>query len=274
MAKVIFVSYASGTYKCNIYWNKFFVRFFIRPDKMIFLTDEDLRQDPIYHKFLSIFSAKTGAGYWAWKPWAISKAMDLADNDDIVIYQDCGQGLRYKNFIKPGNILSYAKKYNVMPGVLIPEHGTNKEWTHQQCFNLMDCNTEKFHNTAQVEAVISAWKVSDKTKLIVSEWLNYCTNENIISDKYIDKNSCFATKGHRYDQSILTNLVIKHNLVPVRHNLVGLHLFKSMSFLNLYLARDVWYSKIIFTTIHQCVKLLRAIRKSNIITPSTESEKK
>jgi len=264
MGKVIFVSYASGSYKSNVFWNKFFVRFFIRPDKMLFLTDEDLQKDPIYDQFYSIFSAKTGAGYWAWKPWAILKAMDLAENNDIVIYQDCGQGLRYKNFMKPNNIISYAKRYNVMPGVLIPEHGTNKEWTHQQCFKLMTCDTEKFHCTPQVEAVISAWKVSDRTKLIVSEWLNYCTNENIISDKYIDKNSCFATKGHRYDQSILTNLVLKHTLVPVSHNLVGLHLFKSMYFLNLYLARDAWYSKALFRTIHRCVKLLRAIRKKSV----------
>jgi len=265
MAKVIFVSYASGTYKSNIYWNKFFIRFFIRPDKIIFFTDEDLHQDPIYHKFLSIFSAKTGAGYWAWKPWAISKAMDLAENDDIVIYQDCGQGLRYKNFMKPSNIISYAKKYNVMPGVLIPEHGSNKEWTHQQCFNLMKCNTKKFYHTAQVEAVISAWKVNDKTKSIVSEWLNFCTNEKIISDTYIEHGSCFATKGHRYDQSVLTNLVIKYNLTPISQTLAGVHLFKSMTFLNLFLARDSWYSKIIFSAIYQSVKVLRAIRKKQVV---------
>jgi hypothetical protein len=261
MSKVIFVSYASGSYTKNIFWNKVFVRLFIRPDKIIFLTDEDLHQDPIYHKYLAVFSAKTGAGYWAWKPWAITKAMNFADDDDIVIYQDCGQGLRYKNLMKPKNIIAYAKKHNVMPGVLIPEHGINKEWTHQQCFNLMGCNAEKFHNTAQVEAVISAWKASDMTKFILSEWLNFCTNENVVSDNYIDKNSSFATKGHRYDQSVLTNLVIKHNLIPIRHNLAGLHLFKSMTLLNLFLARDAWYSKFTFTFIYQCVKILRRIRK-------------
>lgn len=79
--------------------------------------------------------------------------------------------------------------------------------------------------SVQVEAVILAWKVSDKSKLTVSEWLNYCTDKNIVSDKYIDKNSGFATNGNRYDRSVLTNLVIKHNLAPISHNLVGLHLF-------------------------------------------------
>ncbi len=271
MSKIIFVSYAAGTYKRNIYWNKFFVKLFVRPEIILFLTDDDLRQDPIHQKYQSVFSAKTGAGFWAWKPWVILKAMEFAEDDDIVLYQDCGQGLRYKNLMRPNSIINYANIHGVMPGVLVPEHGTNKEWTHHQCFDLMECDAEIFFISPQVEAVISAWKVNSETKQLVQDWLNFCTNEKIISDSYIEYDSVFATKGHRYDQSILTNLVIKYGLVPVSHDVSGAHLFKSMTFLNLFLAKDKWYTNIIFSIACLCVKLLRAIRSNNI--PTTPAEK-
>jgi hypothetical protein len=264
MSKVIFVTYASGSYKRNIFWNKLFVKLFVKADTVMFLTDDELRKEPIYHQFLSVFTAKTGAGFWAWKPWAISKAMKTAADGDIIIYQDCGEGLRYKNFIRPSNLIKYARLHDVMPGVLVPEHGRNQDWTHQQCFKLMGCYEERFFNSPQVEASISVWKVNDKTKKIVSDWLLFCTNDKIISDVHIEQSSNFATKGHRYDQSVLTNIVVRDALIPVKHNLNELHIFKSMSFLNLYLGRKYSCDYYIWLLLYIGVKILRGLRNKFI----------
>jgi len=89
MSKVIFVTYASGTYKKNIFWNKLFVKIFIRPDEIIFLTDEDLKKSDTYEYNKDIFNFTKGAGYWAWKPWAILEAFKSANEGDIILYQDC-----------------------------------------------------------------------------------------------------------------------------------------------------------------------------------------
>ena len=272
MTKLTFVSYAAGSYKRNIFWNRLFVKLFIRPKATLFLTDDDLQQDPIYYKFPSVFCAKRGAGYWAWKPWAILKAMDAAEEGDIILYQDCGKGLRYKNFMRPTCIINHAIFYGAMPGVLIPGHGANKEWTHKQCFDLMECDSDIYYDSPQVEAVVLAWKVSNKNKQILGEWLKFCTNERIISDAYIDHSSSFATQGHRFDQSVLTNLVVKHKLCPVNPIFedLGLYIFKSMTFLNLFLGKATVFNNVLFFLICSSIRIIRKLRALKTINNVAE----
>ena len=123
MNNIIFVTYATGSYKKNIRCNKFFVNIFIRPRLSLFLTDLDLKKDDIYWKNHQIFNADVGAGYWAWKPWSILKAFQNAQEGDIVLYQDCGVGLRYKNFMRPTAVINYALEHQVFPGVSVPDSG-------------------------------------------------------------------------------------------------------------------------------------------------------
>jgi len=246
VGKVIFVTYASGVYEKNMFWNKLFIKIFIRPDKIIFFTDKDLKKSNIYEQNKNIFDSTIGAGYWAWKPWAILEAVKSANEGDIILYQDCGKGFKYKNFLKPTNLINYAKTHNIMPGILVPIHGKNKNWTHSKCFELMNCNNERYYNTPQVEAVISAWKVNPKSIEVLSEWLKYCLNIEIIGDcqeKSLIKNNEF--RNHRYDQSILTNLVIKKDLKPIRLSFDDMHFSKSMSLVDLDLDKKNFFNKMI-----------------------------
>lgn len=242
MNKVIFVSYASGTYKKNVFWNKLFVNVFMRPDTTLFFTDEDLKGDFIYEDNREIFDAKVGAGFWAWKPWAISKAMESANEGDIVIYQDCGEGLRYKNIFKPANLIAYAEEFGAMPGVLVPEHGSNRDWTHESCFRSMGCYSEEYFNIPQVEAVISVWKVSDKTRSFVAKWQEYCLVKEVISDDFLIEGSEFGSKGHRYDQSVLTNCVLKWGFEPYKNSLRVNNLLKSVFLLDI-LCGGTWLGR-------------------------------
>ena len=234
MGKVIFVTYASSVYKKNIFWNKLFVRLFIRPDKILFYTDVDLKASNIYKENRDVFDAARGGGYWAWKPWVILKAIESADEGDVVIYQDCGKGLKYKNFRKPVNVIAYALNNDAMPGVLVPIHGKSNNWTHHKCFELMGCCEEKYYNTPMVEASISAWSVNARSRGFIEEWLSYCLNAEVVGDLPVDKsrlNDGFL--NHRYDQSVLTNLVIKRDLHPVRLSFDDMHLSKSISLVDL-----------------------------------------
>ncbi len=260
MNNIIFVTYASGPYKKNIRWNKIFVKLFIRPRLNIFLTDVDLKKEQIYRNNHKIFDANVGAGYWAWKPWCILKAFQDAQEGDIVLYQDCGAGLRYKNFMRPTAVVNYAFEHQVFPGVSVPVHGTNQQWTHESCFINMDCATPEFFESPQIEAVISAWKVNATNKIILNEWLRYCLDLKVVSDKYVSSGSSFASKGHRYDQSILTNLVIKHGLKPLIHNELNFHYLKSLTFVNLYMSQKTKSGKIIFKIIYNSVNIINSIR--------------
>ena len=235
MSKTIFVTYASKKYKKNIFWNKLFISIFIRPDKVFFYTDEDLKKTDIYKKNTNIFDAEKGAGYWAWKPWAILQAINYAEKGDVVLYQDCGMGPKYKNFVRPNKIIAYALKNDVMPGILVPIHGANKNWTHDKCFRIMNCYNDKYFNSPQIEAAISAWKVSNKSQKIVNEWMSYCLDINVVGDDFSLNDSPII---HRYDQSILTNLVIKRELKPLKLSFDDMHLSKSMSLVELDLRRN------------------------------------
>ena len=256
MSKLIFVTYASGTYKKNIFWNKFFVNLFIRPDISLFYTDEDLKKSNIYKNNRELFDAPIGAGYWAWKPWVISKAINNANEGDIVIYQDCGAGFKYKNFRKPNNIIDYAKKNNIMPGVLIPIHGKNKHLTHAKCFELMECNNEIYYNASMIEATVSAWKVGKESKIFVNKWLTYCLDLRIVGDSLDRQKGIDDTfLLHRYDQSILTNLSIKMEMKPINLSFNDMHLSKSLSLIDL----DLGNRQIILNILLSIIRFFRKI---------------
>ena len=238
MSKTHFVTYASGAYKKNIFWNKLFVHIFIRPDRTIFLTDEDLKSTEIYTKNKDVFDVPKGGGYWAWKPWAIFEAIKNAEDGDVVLYQDCGKGFKYKNFRRPKNIINYALKNESVPGVLVPIHGKNKNWTHSKCFELMGCCDEKYYESSQVEASVSAWRVGEKSKQFVDEWLSYCLNLEVVGDLKSNDNEIKEFIQHRYDQSILTNLVIKRNMNPIRLSFEDMHYSKSMCLVDLDLDQN------------------------------------
>jgi hypothetical protein len=257
MNKVIFVTYASGTFKANIKYNLFFAKLFLKASKLIVLSDLDLKKEQIYHKNKVIFDEVTGGGYWAWKPWAILKAMHEAEKGDIVIYQDCGKGLKYKNFRYPKNIIKHVERHGAMPGIFVPIHGNNKKWTHEQCFRIMRCESNIYYDSPQVEASISAWKVNDRNTKFIKEWLNYCLNIQVIGNQYTPDNQLIS---HRYDQSILTNLVIKNSLKPLESKFSEIHITKSISLVDLDLSNRL-QDKFFMGFILQFIKIKRLFRK-------------
>ena len=248
MGKLLFVTYASSVYRKNIFWNRLFVKLFIRPDITMFLTDDDLHKSRVYHDNRAVFDAIKGGGYWAWKPWVILKALERLDDGDIVLYQDCGKGLKYKNFRRPVNIISRAMKNDIMPGVLVSTHGNNKKWTHSKCFELMGCHSEKYYNSPQVEASISAWKVCKKSKIFVREWLSYCLNLQVVGDQVVAAGNT-SCERHRYDQSILTNLVIKYGLKPIQLSFSDMHFSKSMSLVDLDIGNEGFLKKTVLNLV-------------------------
>tara|TARA_B100001063_G_scaffold56039_1_gene49945 strand:+ start:5480 stop:6268 length:789 start_codon:yes stop_codon:yes gene_type:complete len=257
MDRLIFVTYASGRFKANVKLNIFFAKLSLRPIKSIVLSDLDLKKDSIYSSNQEIFNASIGGGYWAWKPWAILQAMLQGEDGDIVIYHDCGRGLKYKNFRYPINIINHVKHFGAMPGILIPNHGSNKDWTHPKCFSLMKCESDLYYNSPQVEASISAWQVNNTNIIFIKEWLSYCLNLEIIGNQYnADQNLI----PHRYDQSVLTNLVLRNNLKPLEVKFKETHLTKSISLVDLRLSKKL-YNKIFINLILFLIKMKRCLRK-------------
>ena len=99
----------------------------------------------------------------------------------------------------------------------------NRAWTKRDCFVLMKCDSPKYWDAEQLMGSFSVFINNERSRKFVKEWMNYCCNENIISDV---PNRCGLAnfpefKDHRHDQSILSLLAIKHDLeiyrAPCQH---------------------------------------------------------
>ena len=100
----------------------------------------------------------------------------------------------------------------VAVGVL---HGKpQRVWTKRDCFVLMDCDTERYWNADQIQATWIAFMVSPETRHLVAEWLRYAGDERVVTDipNQMGLADFDGFIDHRFDQSILSNLIYKLDL--------------------------------------------------------------
>ena len=173
-------------------------------------TREWLESTSFYQNNKELLDHNRGAGFWIWKPYVILDKLNSIPENDIVFYLDCADvfttGL--SNFLK-----NYYTNNNV--DCLLAYGGSNKQkwYTKRDAFYLMDCDDSRYHEHIQLEAGMLSFKNTEKIRKIINEWLNYCTNKNIISDLpnlYGDNYEGFIK--HQSDQSVLSNLSLKYNL--------------------------------------------------------------
>jgi hypothetical protein len=209
--RIVFVTYADGAYERNLRINACFARNFLGAHETILLTRRDLIADPVYVQNRSIFDAKRGAGYWAWKPWAILQALERAAPGDVVIYQDAGFGLRYKSLLRPRKLIEFARQRGFIAGVVTPQYGVNRQWVHRRCMEIIGTDSDDFRDAAGVEAVVSFWTKTPNAINFVRAWLDYCLIEDAIRDILPRERAEQADDfiEHRYDQAILTSLAHK-----------------------------------------------------------------
>ena len=201
---------------------------FASVDEIIPWVRDDIVNTTFYQENKYILDNPRGAGYWAWKPYIILETLKKAGKNDWVIYCDVGKPFRRGNAERSGNtdigntfytpvdpIIEYASKHNgFTPGVWIPHYGLAHVWTKRDCFIGMDCDTSIYHNSPHVQAGYSAWSKSKASITFLEEWLRWCKDPTIITDdeSIYGKPNLEQFRDHRHDQSILSNLVVKHKI--------------------------------------------------------------
>lgn len=231
--RIIFVTYAAGTFAANLARNGWWVRRFMRADKLILLTRSDLEADPIYAPHRAVFDAARGAGYWAWKPWAIRRALNECQSGDVVVYQDCGFGLRYKNLLPIRALAHMALLEGFIAGVVNPIHGRNRQWNHRHCIMQTGQLTPDYLDHPTIEAAVSLWTSAPESVAFVDEWLAYCLSLAIIGEPANPTTEDPSFVEHRYDQAVLTNLAIKRRAPLLRPDPAILPFAKSLMLLEL-----------------------------------------
>ncbi len=155
-----------------------------------------------------------GSGYWLWKPYIIYKDMLRCEDGDIIIYSDAGvefvNGVREIIDRMDEDIFFFT---NGFPHV---------EWCKADCLkHILRWGTENLQGTGmdwpfgasgckQVQASVIFFKVNQKTRDFVKEWLLYCQFPGFIDDSPSKLPNYPTFAEHRHDQAILTCLQIKY----------------------------------------------------------------
>ena len=147
-----------------------------------------------------VFSKERGDGYWLWKPYIIYKAMLELSEGDILIYSDCGQ-----YFIDDvGHIIRSMDE-----DIFFFSNGhQHVHWCKGDVIKgiLGECKDE----CQQVQASVIFFKVNQKTKEFVREWLLWSQMPGFIDDSPSKEPNHPEFAEHRHDQAILTCLQIKY----------------------------------------------------------------
>jgi len=150
-----------------------------------------------------------GDGYWSWKPYIILDAMNLLTDGDLVIYSDVDY------LLKP-ELIQVVQKQQCNGFFIVQNNMLNILYTKKYCFHVMNCNDEEYYNIKQMEAGCCAFVKCKETIELLNEWLEWCTQYGAVSCDSMQKKEHAMFREHRHDQSILTNLVLKHQLPTVR----------------------------------------------------------
>jgi hypothetical protein len=191
--RINLVNYANNTFDYSYGYNR-----------------EWLVETDFYKENSELLDNKRGAGFWIWKPYIILNRLNSIDENDIIFYLDCADvfTIGLSDFLK-----DYFHNNNT--DCLLSHGGSNKQkhYTKRDAFYLMGCDENRYHEHVQLEAGMLCFKNTNKIRKIIYEWLQYCTNPNIISDLpnlHGDNFEGFIV--HQSDQSVISNLSLKYNL--------------------------------------------------------------
>lgn len=154
-----------------------------------------------------------GYGFYSWKPLVILESFKHMDYGDVALYYDAGRPEYNYEFRKDFNplinkVISQYNGIGVAQGPFI-----NKQWCKEDCFQVMECTDEKYYNANHLCATWHIWEKSNLTIEVLEKWLLYCFHPSgiVTTD---DKTKILSTypgfTQHRWDQAILTNLLLKY----------------------------------------------------------------
>ena len=181
-------------------------------DKTILYTENDIIQDSYFwekHKKF-ILNNKRGYGYWLWKPYIIKKTLELMDENDILLYLDCGCEVHISRKNNIYDFFEYVKEDYIIgcPADVNPE----RQWTKRDLFAFLNMNTMDYLNSIQQQAGALLILKNNKVTSMVTEWYITGCNYHLIDDTPSLLENAGDFREHRHDQSIYSLLLKKYNI--------------------------------------------------------------
>lgn len=184
----------------------------------------DLTRLQCYEENKRVFDAPRGPSFWAWKAAVIHRTIDQdcfvrnINEGDTVIYSDSGvESIDNVNYIIDrmdqdvwlfGNMYEHAHwcKRDIVEAIFSAEK--LPEFTHWA----LPTPWEFFGK--QVQASVIFFRVNDKTRAFVKEWLDWCLFEGgrLIDDSPSRTPNHPEFQENRHDQAILTTMAYRDGI--------------------------------------------------------------
>jgi hypothetical protein len=168
----------------------------------------DLKSTEFYKKYKKILDAERGGGYWLWKPFFMNKVIHQLPEGDILLYLDCGAEVIAP--LEP--LFTLLEKQDI---VLFKAHGHfNKQWVKKDVFVALNCDKEEYWDAEMLSAGYQMYSVSAASKKFIGEWLQYCTQDALITDddNVLGFENHKEFRENRHDQAILSVLAKRNNI--------------------------------------------------------------
>jgi hypothetical protein len=180
-------------------------------DKIIMYTLDDLILSNIFWKSHQNFIQNNprGFGYWLWKPYLIKKTIDQMQDNDILLYLDCGCEIdvtEKEYFIECCEIVKKDYIIGTLGMTLVEES------CKMDLLLKLDMNQDKYLKTRMHQAGANLILVCDKTRKLINEWFELCCNYKLIDDSISTNKNLNEFKEHRHDQSVYCLLTKKYNI--------------------------------------------------------------
>lgn len=181
--------------------------------RVIELGPRDIRESDFWDRNQEILRFRTGAGYFIWKPFVVGETLRRVGAADFVVYLDAGVEI-VRDLSPLLELLDGSRDF-----ALFQTHGhLNRTWTKRDCFVLMGCDSEKYHEAEQTMGGISIYRPTSTSIDFADEWLRWCENPAVATS---EPNVCGLPdlpgyQGHRWDQSVQSLIALKHDLPVFR----------------------------------------------------------
>lgn len=156
-----------------------------------------------------------GNGYWLWKPFIVSDALQRIQPGDILLYMDAGC-IMQSSITTFNQFQSDLQKVNQSPSGFLPvgfqSEFTNAQWTKPSVLAAFNINADSvLARRSQILGGMFWIRKNSPGQQIINEWRQVASNTpHFFLPPTANENSIYKThrqyQDHRHDQSILSLL--------------------------------------------------------------------
>lgn len=177
-------------------------------DAHVMYTRRDLDADFV-ERNKDILSARTGVGYWLWKPYVILKTLRMIPENDVVLYMDVGASVS-KNMAK------YLRLLKTHDAVFFENWHANAPYMKRDCYERMGFTADVLEKP-QLNAAVMLLKNTPQSRAFVQGWLTAMEDPAVSTDQPSAKAEDKRFVEHRRDQAVLTLCVLKEQVRYKQH---------------------------------------------------------